>query len=74
MDAVVGYHGGGGKEFLRPEISYPIEAGDTLQFARTVEEALASWDKDSTDLQGLGLRASEYVRPELSREQESVTC
>ena len=67
---VVGYHGGGGKEFLRPGISYPIDAGDTLHFARRVEETLASWDRDSTDLQELGLRASEYARREYSQEQE----
>ena len=35
---VIGNHGQGGREFFLPEFSTAIEAGDTLAFARAVEE------------------------------------
>ena len=68
---VVGHHGGGGREFLRPGISYPIDEGDILQFARTVEDVLATWNGSSTTLESLGQRASAFARGEYSEEQEA---
>jgi glycosyltransferase involved in cell wall biosynthesis len=67
---VVGHHGGGGREFLRPGISYPIEDGEVLQFARTVEEVLTSWSTDDAALRALGRRASDFVRQEYGQDQE----
>jgi hypothetical protein len=67
---VVGFHGGGGREYFRPEISFPIDDGEIIQFARTAEYVLTSWGQ-SVALQTLAQNASEFARREYSQEQET---
>jgi glycosyltransferase involved in cell wall biosynthesis len=69
--AVAGYHGYGGREFLTAEHAFPVDAGDIVGFARTVEDLLA---RDPADLQAAGARAAAFVAARYSpqRERESV--
>ena len=61
---VVGYHGYGGREYFSPEFSWPVDAGDVLQFARTVETILQTFRTDPNALQHKATTASEFVSRE----------
>lgn len=72
----IGYHGGGGREFFRPEFSYPIEQGDIVGFARTVEEVLWTYEQDPGAILSQGRMAADYISTEYAqkREEEEVTA
>jgi len=67
---VVGYHGMGGKEFFQPEFSFPIEQGDIITYARTVEEIIQTYRKETEILLKKGKMASDYIRRTYSIERE----
>ncbi len=67
---VIGYDGLGGKEYFKPEFSYPVQIGDIIGFADSVEHALTHWRQDATSLQEKMLAGSEYVRKQYSAERE----
>jgi hypothetical protein len=67
---VVGYHGRGGREYFKPEFSYPVETGDVISFARAVEEALSRENAEPGFLEQRGRMALEYVRKQYSPERE----
>jgi glycosyltransferase involved in cell wall biosynthesis len=70
---VIGFHGFGGREFMRPEFSCPVETGDVLAVAKAVEHAIV---EDSTDDQwciSRGELASAFVLDTYSRQQELDT-
>ncbi len=64
----IGYHGQGAREFMQPEISWPIETGDILHFARTVETVLDQWRLDPSPLRQRALAASAFIHRHYSRE------
>jgi hypothetical protein len=66
----VGYHGMGGKEFFRPEFSFPIETGDVLTFARTVESLLNQYRADPTALDEKRRQAAQFIASHYPPEQE----
>lgn len=74
--AVVGYHGGGGREYFTSEVGFPIEAGDILGFARTAAAALAACRRAEPAMQKMTRQASEMVlaRYTPAREAESVVA
>lgn len=61
---VIGYHGMGGREFLRVPYAYPIEHGDIVSFAGTVEALLPE------DLTSQARAASAYILGEYSEDAE----
>jgi Glycosyl transferases group 1 len=71
---VVGYDAIGGKEFMRPEFSSPIEAGNVLRVAQAVETVLDRDVKEPGWLRTRGLSAALFVHSRYSpkREQEGV--
>ena len=66
---VVGYDGGGGRDFLTTENSYPIAFGDILGYARTVEGTLQAFRADASELER---RIAAGQR--LARSKHSDTC
>ncbi len=68
----IGYHGRGGKEFFRPEFSYPIEFGDIEGYARTVEAVLNQFRIDPTPLWNQAALASQYIRQHYSEQVEEA--
>jgi hypothetical protein len=58
---VIGFHGGGGREFFRPEFCYPIEYGDVLGFAGIVEEVISTYDTDPKRFANMAKAASDYI-------------
>lgn len=71
---VIGYHGYGGREALRRSFSYPVECGDILNFAKTIENVVKIYRTDRRRLAEQGRKASEFVAGEysLKREEEDV--
>lgn len=73
----IGFHGGGGKEFFKPEFSYPIEQGDIIGFARTVEEVIQVYKENPEYVQVKGKKAAAYVQEYYSpklEEQEVIAA
>ena len=67
---VIGFHGGGGREFFKPEFSYPIEQGDIIGFARAVEEVIQCFNRDPASILEKGRLAANYIREQYSVELE----
>lgn len=67
---VIGYHGFGAKEFMKPDLSFPIEAGDIPAYVRAVERVIADWNKDPGRLSWMAKQASEYVLNKYSPSRE----
>lgn len=67
---VIGYHGGGGTEYFRPEFSYPIPINDIIAFAEATELAIATWDTNPEIIQAKTRAAAEFMATEYSPERE----
>jgi len=58
---VIGYHGMGGREFFRPEFSYPVELGDIIGYAQTIESVTALAENDSEAFKAKGAHAARFI-------------
>jgi glycosyltransferase involved in cell wall biosynthesis len=63
---VVGFHGGGGREFFQPAFSYPIDQGDIVGFAKTVEEVIRTYEREPEAIATMGKMASSYIHDNYS--------
>lgn len=70
---VIGYHGGGGREFMSPEYCFPIDFGDVLSFAKTTETVIKAYQQKPAELDLKRRRASEFVEREYSQENEKAS-
>lgn len=68
----IGFHGGGGREFFKSEFSYPIEQGDIIGFARTVEEVIKSFEQNPAAVLEKGRMAADFIREHYSPEKEEA--
>lgn len=68
----IGFHGGGGSEFFQSEFSYPIEQGDIIGFARTVEEVIKSFEQNPAAVLEKGRMAADFIRDHYSPEKEEA--
>jgi len=74
---VVGFDGNGGREYLLPELSYPVPTADVVAVAATVEQVLTDLRERPESLRERGRRASEFVRSEYApavEEAELLAC
>jgi hypothetical protein len=60
----------GWREVLRPEISWPVEAGDILGFASVAENLLRQVNASPSELSRKAAEAREFVSREYSMERE----
>jgi glycosyltransferase involved in cell wall biosynthesis len=67
---VIGYHGMGGREYFKPEFCFPVEMGDLLTFAGTVEEVLAINNREPARIIDMGKKASDYIGLTYTKERE----
>jgi glycosyltransferase involved in cell wall biosynthesis len=67
---VVGYHAIGGKEFMRPEFSSPVDVGNGLELARALESAITREQEQPGWLQSRGAAAAQFVRDRYTAERE----
>lgn len=63
----IGYHGQGAREFMLPRFSWPIETGDILGFARTVEAVLDQWRQEPASLRTCADQASAFIHHRYSK-------
>ncbi len=66
----VGFPGHGGREFLKPEWSMPVEQGDITALAKALEEAMRLHETDPERFQALARRGTEFVQREYAPERE----
>jgi Glycosyl transferases group 1 len=71
---VIGFHGFGGREFMRPEFSCPVETGDVIAVAQAIERVIAEDSLDEQWCRSRGQLASSFVLEHysLEKERESV--
>ncbi len=67
---VIGYHGGGGREYFDSAYSFPIEATDIRTFARTLEKIILSYRDNVALLDKMRLTASHYITENYSQKRE----
>ncbi len=67
---VVGYHGFGGQEFFRPEFCSPVDAGDVIGFARTLERVMEQETREPGWCAARGAAAASFIAAEYSPERE----
>ena len=74
---VLGYHGNGGKDWFTAEHGFPIEVGQILTYAQTLEKVLEEYSRDPTRLNEIAERAARFIAENYSREAEAdsiVSC
>lgn len=64
---VIGYKGGSGEEYFKPEFSFSIEDGNIIEYVKKIEEIISYSDKE---LLTMGKKASEFVLKNYSIENE----
>jgi glycosyltransferase involved in cell wall biosynthesis len=67
---VVGFDGFGGHEFFKPEFCSPVESGDVLSFARTLEEVLERQAGEPGWCERRGAAAARFIAAEYSAARE----
>ncbi len=68
----VGFHGRGGKEFFRPDFSWPIAFGDIEDYARTAETVLNQYRHDPAPLEAKAAQAASFIASTYSPENEEA--
>ena len=67
---VIGYHGNGGREMLTAEYGFPIEVGQILTYAQTVERVLEDYSRNPTRLNEMAGAAAAFIGENYSPEAE----
>ncbi len=67
---VIGFHGQGGKDYMRPEFAFPVESEDVVSFVHEVERALAEHRERPEAMDAMADRARAFVSKEYSPERE----
>lgn len=66
----IGFHGGGGAEFLREPYAQPIEAGNVIHFVEAVEQTITGIDANPTNAIARSTAASDFIRNTYTPQQE----
>ena len=67
----VGYHAGGGQEFMKPQFSFPVPCGDVLSYVRTIENIIDTYDQEPERYSAMGKAASDYVLGTYTQQRET---
>jgi glycosyltransferase involved in cell wall biosynthesis len=67
---IIGFHGMAGREYFREPFATPIEDGDVVALARSVEEFVASYEQRAQTLADVAEEASRFVLDAYSKERE----
>ena len=70
--AVVGFDAGGSREFLTEQYAWPVPAGDMVTFAERIEEVVASWDRETGEVQERTGGAVDFVHKTYTLEREAA--
>nr|WP_305908372.1 glycosyltransferase [Methylomarinum sp. Ch1-1]MDP4521197.1 glycosyltransferase [Methylomarinum sp. Ch1-1] len=66
----IGYHGWGGEEFFKPDHSFPIDDGNIIGFADTIEKVIRAYNQDNTFFLSERKQAADYIAKTYSLENE----
>lgn len=66
----VGYHAGGGREFMKPEFSFPITYGEVIEFVEAIESVAQDYIKFRDKYSEMGLAASKFITDTYSKDRE----
>ncbi|MFA6599581.1 MAG: glycosyltransferase [Candidatus Omnitrophota bacterium] len=69
---VIGYHGWGGREYLKPDFSFPIESGDIIGFAKTVEKVIKELEVNPTAYSEKIKSAAAFIKEQYSPAKEEA--
>lgn len=71
---VIGYHGQGGKEFFKEDLTYEIQPSDIIEFSKSVKEIIDEFNVKSHKIGKTGQRASEFILKKYSqaRQEKSI--
>lgn len=58
--AVVGYHGGGGKEYFTPDNGFPVAVGEIVEFARKAEHVIRTMALEPNAFREMTHRAASF--------------
>jgi len=67
---VIGYSGQGGKEYLKPEFSMPVEDGNIIEFVQKIEEAIKIYEENSQEILSKGKLSSHFILENYSLKNE----
>ena len=70
--AVVGYDAGGGREFLTPDVAFPVPASEIVGFAERIEHVTRAWDEDRDSVLAMTARAISWVRDRYTLAHEAA--
>lgn len=68
---VIGYHGGGGEEYFKPEFSYAVPFGEILLFAQKVEQVLLDFQNNPLGYNEKMKQASKFILENYGIENET---
>ncbi len=60
--AVVGFHAGGGREYLTDDVAWPVQASEIVTFAERLEEVALGWDERRDAVEVKTSRAVDFIR------------
>ncbi|WP_158797418.1 glycosyltransferase family 4 protein [Pedobacter sp. L105] len=71
---VIGYHGQGGKEFFRNDLTFVIEQSDMISYAKCVMDVIDKFKTNPLETQKIGKRASQFIleRYSLANQERSI--
>lgn len=67
---VIGYSGQGGKEYLKPEFSNPIEDGNIIEFVQKIEEIIKIYEENPQEILNKGKLSSHFILENYSLKNE----
>lgn len=67
---VIGYNGQGGKEFLQPNISYPVESKNIIGFCKTIEQVIKDYENNPAVIKKKSAQAAAFIKNNYSPELE----
>ena len=68
---VIGYHGGGGREFFQDGFCRPVEDGDVVAFVGAIEQTMRDFEREPEAVLARGRAASAFVREHYALEHEA---
>jgi len=71
---VIGYHGLGGKEFFKNELTFSIEPWDMMNYAQQIIKVIKQFEENKTKTFQIGKSASEFIlkKYSLSNQEKSI--
>ena len=58
---VIGYHGQGGKEYFKEDLTFPIEQSDIVSYAKCIEKVIQQFRTDPLKMKQLAKSGSEFI-------------